>query len=105
LHAPHQNHRDAGAASDTDETIRALIDAGTDVFRLNFSTARTTRTPPPSNAFERRLRRGRSVALMQDLSGPKIRTGTLRGGAPLSLASGDTLRVAIGDGVGEPGRV
>jgi pyruvate kinase len=42
---------------------------------------------------------------MQDLSGPKIRTGRLAGGAPIVLETGSALRIAAGDGLGEPGRV
>ncbi len=48
---------------------------------------------------------GRSVALLQDLSGPKIRTGLLRDHAPLALAAGDELVIAVGDFLGAPGRV
>ena len=42
---------------------------------------------------------------MQDLSGPKIRTGTLAGGQPLTLDEGDQLTIAAGDAVGGPGRI
>jgi pyruvate kinase len=42
--------------------------------------------------------------VLQDLSGPKIRTGPLAGG-PLVLREGDQLRIAAGDGPSEPGRV
>ena len=45
------------------------------------------------------------VALLQDLSGPKIRTGTLVGAKPLTLTSGDSLVIDVGDGPGKPGRV
>jgi pyruvate kinase len=40
---------------------------------------------------------------MQDLSGPKIRTGRLAGGRPLQLAAGAELVIEVGDFVGEPG--
>ena len=40
-----------GPASDSEDTIRELIEAGTDVFRSIFRTARTRRTEPPLNAF------------------------------------------------------
>jgi len=93
-----------GPASDSDETIRELIEAGTDVFRLNFSHG----THETHGAAIERIRAaagrtGRCVALMQDLSGPKIRTGELKNHQPLALRSGDTLRIAIGDIAGEPG--
>jgi pyruvate kinase len=42
---------------------------------------------------------------MQDLSGPKIRTGRLRGGVPITLQRGDELRIVAGDGEGGPGIV
>src|SRR6185503_11947110 len=48
---------------------------------------------------------GRPVAIMQDLSGPKIRTGRLAGGRPLQLATGAELVIEVGDFVGEPGLV
>jgi pyruvate kinase len=48
---------------------------------------------------------GRTIALLQDLSGPKIRTGLLRNHTPLQLQNGDALTIAVGDFAGEPGRV
>ena len=45
------------------------------------------------------------MAILQDLSGPKIRTGRLEHGAPISLVAGDPLIIAIGDFVGGLGRV
>ena len=48
---------------------------------------------------------GRTIAIMQDLSGPKIRTGTLKGGQPLQLETGAELRIRVGDFPGEPGLV
>src|SRR6476660_6705132 len=86
--------------------LARLVDAGTDVFRLNFSHgtheshARTvTRIRSVAS------RGGRDVAILQDLSGPKIRTGRLEGGTPLSLNDGDRLRIGTGDEVGGPGRI
>src|SRR5688572_1082449 len=48
---------------------------------------------------------GRIIALLQDLSGPKIRTGRLRGHTPVPLVRGDRLTIAVGGFEGEPGRV
>jgi pyruvate kinase len=48
---------------------------------------------------------GRNITLLQDLSGPKIRTGRLRGHTPVQLTAGDPLTIAVGDFEGEPGRV
>src|SRR5215510_2005677 len=93
-----------GPASDSDEAIRALIAAGTDMFRLNFAHG----THETHGAAIARIRAaadqaGRSVALMQDLSGPKIRTGALKDHQPLDLRAGEPLRIVIGDVVGQPG--
>src|SRR5262245_14181262 len=86
--------------------IRELLASGVDVFRLNFShgTHEThgqtiARIRAAAEALERR------VAILTDLSGPKIRTGRLRDGAPIPLNVGDELRIAVGDFVGGPGRV
>lgn len=95
-----------GPASSGAEQIAWLVDAGVDVFRLNFSHG----THQSHGEAIARIRaaaqaRGRCVAILQDLSGPKIRTGPLRGGVPLQLAAGDELRIAVGDFEGADGRV
>jgi pyruvate kinase len=95
-----------GPASDSDDVIRALVEAGVDVFRLNFSHG----THESHGAAADRIRRataaaGKSAAIMQDLSGPKIRTGRLPGGSPLQLAPGADFVIEVGDFVGQPGRV
>jgi pyruvate kinase len=95
-----------GPASDGDGMLDALIAAGTDVFRLNFSHG-THQTHQETYGRVRAAasRAGRHVAVLQDLSGPKIRTGRLEGGQPLQLRPGDALTIASGDGVGNAGRV
>jgi pyruvate kinase len=96
----------AGPASDTDTVLDALIGAGADIIRLNFShgTHQThERTYHRVRAAARRA--GREVAVLQDLAGPKIRTGRLEEGRPLELKAGDRLAIVIGDGVGSAGRV
>src|SRR2546422_5210751 len=95
-----------GPASDSDTMLDALIAAGTDIFRLNFSHG----THQSQAATFGRVRAAasrakREVAILQDLSGPKIRTGALKGGRPLKIRTGDTLRIATGDFAGEPGRI
>ena len=91
-----------GPASDSDDMIHALIAAGVDVFRLNFSHG----THQSHAAAAARIRAaaaqaGRDVALMQDLSGPKIRTGELKDHQPVPLNGGDTVRIVIGDATGD----
>ena len=96
-----------GPASEAPETLEKLIEAGMDVARLNFSHgtheghARVLRTV-------RRIaeRRRRPVAVLQDLSGIKLRIGAVAGGtvlleagAPFILTtrpvSGDTREVSL----------
>ncbi|MGD9905574.1 MAG: pyruvate kinase [Vicinamibacterales bacterium] len=95
-----------GPATDDDAALDALLAAGVDVVRLNFSHG--------SHDTHRRVfdrvraaadRLGRHVAVMQDLSGPKIRTGPLAGGGPLTLAAGDALEIVSGEFAGGEGRV
>jgi pyruvate kinase len=95
-----------GPASSSAEIIDALLVAGVDIFRLNFSHG-----THDSHAAVCRLvrdaaaRRGRIIAVMQDLSGPKIRTGPLAGGTTLMLRDGQELRIAAGDDEGREGLV
>ena len=95
-----------GPASDSESSIKALIAAGVDVFRLNFSHGTRERHGEVIERVRAAARdSGRIVALLQDLSGPKIRTGTLTRGAAITLSPGDVLRIVVGDFPGEPGRV
>lgn len=95
-----------GPATSTDAAIRALVAAGVDVFRLNFSHGTHAEHQARYQAIRAAARaEGRHVAVLQDLGGPKIRTGRLEGGAPIRLAPGDRLEIAIGEFPGQPGRV
>ena len=91
-----------GPASSPPEVIDALLEAGVDIFRLNFSHgSHESHAEVYQRVRDAAARRGCVVAIMQDLSGPKIRTGPLAGGATLTLSEGQELRIAEGD---EPGR-
>jgi pyruvate kinase len=70
-----------GPASRDPEMIRALILSGTNVFRLNFSHA----TPAEHAENIQRIRKaaddlGQHIAILQDLPGPKVRTGKFANG-------------------------
>src|ERR687897_1147745 len=95
-----------GPASDSDEVLDELMVAGVDVFRLNFSHG-THETHAATYARLRAAadRAGRTVAVLQDLSGPKIRTGRHAGGTPIKLKRGEELCIATGDFEGTPGRL
>jgi pyruvate kinase len=95
-----------GPATSTDTALRDLISAGVDVFRLNFSHG----THEAHGAVIKRIRHAaedahRCIAILQDLSGPKIRTGPLASGRPIELKTGDELRIVVGEFAGGPGRV
>src|SRR5437868_8303534 len=95
-----------GPASDTDAMLDSMIAAGTDIFRLNFSHG-THETHAATFARIRAAaaRARREVAVLQDLGGPKIRTGPLEGGHAVHLKPGDRLGLATGDFPGHPGRL
>ena len=96
-----------GPASDSDAMLDALIAAGTDIFRLNFSHGtHESQAATYARVREAAQRARREVAILQDLGGPKIRTGRLEGGRPIR-AEGRAIRFAssTGDVAGGPGRV
>ncbi len=95
-----------GPATDSDDVIRALVEAGMDVARLNFShgdhashAARLERVRAAAAAA------GRAVAVLADLQGPKIRIGRLRGGAATLAPGAELLLVAGADFEGDAARV
>ena len=87
-----------GPASDTDQEIDALIAAGVDVFRINFSHGtRESQKRMYDRIRASAARADRLIAVMQDLAGPKIRTGRLAGPKPILLEQGTAFRISIGD--------
>jgi pyruvate kinase len=95
-----------GPASAAPEVLDALVAAGVDVFRLNFSHGTHETQEQMYHAVRGAAARARRhVGVLQDLSGPKIRTGRLEGGRPVELREQDELRLAAGDDVGGPGRL
>jgi len=95
-----------GPASDSDASLDELIAAGVDIFRLNFSHG----THESQTSTYRRIRAAaaranRDVAILQDLGGPKIRTGATRDGRPIRVKKGERLRIVTGDLVCVPGMI
>ena len=89
-----------GPATREPEQIEALIDAGVDVFRLNFSHG----TPSEHAEAVKRIRAaskklGREVGILGDLPGPKLRLGDLEDGFAV-LHSGSVIEMSGDDGVG-----
>ncbi len=75
-----------GPASQDETTIRALIQAGMNVARLNFSHGSHEDHEPVYECLRRVAHEeGQALCILQDLQGPKIRTGVLpNGGMRLS---------------------
>lgn len=95
-----------GPASNSPEMLAQLINSGVNVFRLNFSHGtHDAHAEVYHRVRAAAVKAGSIIAVMQDLSGPKIRTTSLEGGTPLTLTDGSELRIRGGEGVGRPGLV
>jgi len=95
-----------GPASSSDAVLRELIATGVDVVRLNFSHGSHDSHADLYERVRREARRAsRMVGVLQDLSGPKIRTGRLAGGAAVPLSPGQDIRIAVGDQAGDATRI
>ncbi|MGW9156090.1 MULTISPECIES: pyruvate kinase [unclassified Microbacterium] len=89
-----------GPATSTYETVRALIDAGVDVARLNLSHGDySVHENNYANVRRAAEDAGRAVAILVDLQGPKIRLGKFEGG-PYELAKGDIFKITTEDIIG-----
>src|SRR5476649_633819 len=91
-----------GPASNTPEKMRALFEAGVDVFRINMSHT----DHPMLNRMVADLRAlaesvGRPVGILADLQGPKIRLGTIHGGARM-LVQDEKVRLVLGESSDKP---
>ena len=81
-----------GPASRERKVLESLAQAGVDVVRLNFSHGEHHEHLQVMQATrEIAAHLGRPIALLQDLSGPKIRTGRLKDGKPVELRTGARL--------------
>ena len=78
-----------GPASNKREVLREMILSGMDVARLNFSHGTHEDHKKVIDLIRDLCKEtGRSIALLQDLCGPKIRVGNISGG-PVMLKSGE----------------
>lgn len=89
-----------GPATSSYENIRAIIDAGVDVARMNLSHG-TYEVHEEVYEYVRRAAgaAGRPVGVLVDLQGPKIRLGKFEAG-PYDLQVGDTFTITTEDIVG-----
>jgi pyruvate kinase len=82
-----------GPASSSPEVLGQLVEAGASVLRLNFSHGEHEQHARVIETARRvSEEKGRPLALLQDLSGPKIRTRTVAGGA-IELKTGSRLAI------------
>lgn len=79
-----------GPATESEETIARLMDAGTDVFRLNMSHAKHEWAAKMVKQIRKLAsQRGEYIGILFDLTGPSIRTGDLA--EPYQLVEGDVV--------------
>ena len=94
-----------GPASASAATIEGLIRAGMDVARLNFSHGdHASQQALLDIVRDTAARLGRTVAVLQDLQGPKIRIGRLPDGG-VDLVAGQIFTLTATPGVAESQRV
>ena len=86
-----------GPASREPEVLVRMVEAGMDVARLNFSHGSAEEhAETASRVRDAANRAGRSVAILQDLPGPKLRIGHLRDGHA-ELKPGDGVTFVCGE--------
>ncbi len=94
-----------GPASDDYDTIRALFEAGADVFRLNMSHGGHDDIRRRHNII-RDIERdtGRPICILADLQGPKLRCGTFAKGSA-EIEAGQRFRFDMDETPGDATRV
>jgi pyruvate kinase len=93
-----------GPASKEPELLFRLIRAGVDVFRLNYSHGTHESHAELLRAVrEASSRAGKEVGVLQDLAGPKIRTGEVEGGGSITLERGGGVLLRAEPGPMRPG--
>ena len=94
-----------GPATRSVDTMSKLIEAGADVFRLNFSHG-TTAEHAENVAMTREAaeRSGKEIGILGDLPGPKLRLGDVEGGL-IELANDSEVTLTTDDVVGDASRL
>ncbi len=90
-----------GPACQDEKTLLELVEAGVDVARLNFSHG----THEEQSQIFQRLRQisaqlNKPITILQDLQGPKIRTGEIQGGG-IEIQPGQTLSLTTEEVMGD----
>ena len=95
-----------GPACNTEVVMRDLLRLGMDIARLNFSHG--THEDHAHNIHRLRRaadREGRTVCILQDLQGPKIRTGQLEKHEPVLLKTGSVFTITPQNVPGNSSRI
>jgi pyruvate kinase len=94
-----------GPVSTNEKMMRALFEAGADVFRVNMSHA-TPESLREAHAIVRKLEKefSRPIGILIDLQGPKLRIGNFDSGA-IRLPEGDVVSFVRRESVGGLGHV
>jgi pyruvate kinase len=87
-----------GPKTDSPEMIRQLIDAGVDIFRLNFShgtqedhAKRIQWIQEARQELQKAGKLTRPIRILADVQGPKIRVGKFENGDSIQLVPGETV--------------
>jgi pyruvate kinase len=95
-----------GPASNTEAAMRDLVRLGMDVARLNFSHGSHDDHSRNIDRLRRAAdREGRTLCILQDLQGPKIRTGPLERHEPVTLTTGSVVTITPQNVTGTAARI
>src|SRR5581483_10409723 len=94
-----------GPSSNNPQMMRALFDAGADIFRINMShTSHDMLAQMVKDLRGLSDKVGRPIGVLVDLQGPKIRLGTLPGGARI-LKEDERVRLVLGETSDKPDEI
>jgi len=95
-----------GPACSSEALLRDLLRLGMDIARLNFSHGSHQEHAHNIERLRRAAaRERRTVCILQDLQGPKIRTGQLEGHDPVLLKTGSVVTITPQDVLGTATRI
>ena len=95
-----------GPASRDPRILKRLLEAGMDVARLNFSHGSHSEHLACIQSLRATANKlGKTIAVLADLQGPKIRTGPLAGGRPVALRAGQKFTITTARILGDSTRV
>jgi len=95
-----------GPASNSSTTLESMIEAGLNAIRINMSHGdREDHAETIACARQAAKKLDKPLAVLVDLCGPKIRTGTLENGTPVDLVAGHHFTITTRDITGSQNEV